>query len=144
MKRVDRFKYLGSHVKLDEEITAHIQAASFAIGRLRDRVFDCRDLTTGTKLKVYNQCVIPLLMYGSQRPGPFTVITLSSSELSSNGISGPSSRWDGTTTSQLMKFWIALPPQTLRSSSSETDCTGWIMLLACQTSGRRRLSCVDN
>jgi hypothetical protein len=66
LKRVDRFKYLGSHVKLDEEITARIQAASFAIGRLRDRVFDCRDLTTETKLKVYNQCVIPLLMYGNQ------------------------------------------------------------------------------
>ena len=64
LNRVDRFKYLGSYVtkecRLDEEMTARIQAASCAMGRLRDRFFDCRDLTTETKLKVYNQCVIPL------------------------------------------------------------------------------------
>ena len=55
LKRVDRFKYLGSYVtkdcKLDDEITARIQAESCAMGRLRDRVFDCRDLTVETKLK---------------------------------------------------------------------------------------------
>ena len=49
LKRVDRFKYLGSNVtkncKLDEDITARIQAASCAMGRLRNRVFDCRDET---------------------------------------------------------------------------------------------------
>ena len=70
LKRVDRFKYLGSYVtkdcKLDDEITARTQAASRAMGRLRDRVFDCRDLTVETKLKVYNQCIIPLMMYGSE------------------------------------------------------------------------------
>ena len=36
------------------------------MGRLRDSVFDCRDLTVETKLKVYNQCIIPLMMYGSE------------------------------------------------------------------------------
>ena len=70
LKRVDRFKYLGSDVtkgcKLDEEITARIQAASCAMERLRDRGFDCRDLTVETKLKVYNQCIIPVMMYGSE------------------------------------------------------------------------------
>ena len=70
LERVDRFKYLGSWVtndcKLDVEITARIQAASCAVGRLKDRVFKCRDLTTETKLKVYNQCVIPIIMYGSE------------------------------------------------------------------------------
>ena len=67
LAKVDRFKYLGSYItrdcKMDEEIKALIQVASCAVGRLRNRVFDCRDLTTETKLKVYNQCVIPLLMY---------------------------------------------------------------------------------
>ena len=69
-RRVDRFKYLGSWVtndcKLDVEITAGIQAASCAVGRLKDRVFKCRDLTTETKPTVYNQCVIPIIMYGSE------------------------------------------------------------------------------
>ena len=68
--RVDRFKYLDSSVnkdcKLDSEIAACIQGASCAVGRLKNRVFKCRDLTTETKLKVYNQCVIPINMYGSE------------------------------------------------------------------------------
>ena len=46
LKRVDRFKHLGSYVtkdcKLEEEITARIQAASWPMRRLRDRVFDSR------------------------------------------------------------------------------------------------------
>ena len=70
LERVDRFKNLGSYVtkdsKLDEEIAARFQDASCAMERLRDRVFDCRDLTVETKLKVYNQCIIPLMMYGSE------------------------------------------------------------------------------
>ena len=41
LKRVDRFKYLGSYVtkdcKLDEEITARIHATSCAMGRLGDK-----------------------------------------------------------------------------------------------------------
>jgi hypothetical protein len=44
----------------------------------------------------------------------------------------------------MMMFWIVLPPQTLRSSSSGTDCIGWVMLLACQTNGRRRIFCMGN
>ena len=68
--RVDRFKYLGSYItkdcKVDEELKARIQAASCAVGRLRQRVFQCRDLTSETKLKVYIQCVTPLLLYGSE------------------------------------------------------------------------------
>ena len=70
LQRVDRFKYLGSYItkdcKLDMEITARIQAASSALGRLRNRVFDCRDLSVETKLKVYNQCIIPQMVYGSE------------------------------------------------------------------------------
>ena len=70
LKRVDRLKYLSSYVtkgcKLDEKITPRIQAASCVMGRLRDRVFDCGDLTVETKLKVYNQYIIPLMMYGSE------------------------------------------------------------------------------
>lgn len=70
LKKVGRVKYLASYVtkncKLDEETTAWIQAASCAIGRLRDWVFNCRDLTVGTKLMVSNQCVTSLMLYGSE------------------------------------------------------------------------------
>ena len=70
LTRAERFKYLGSYIisdcKLDEELKARLQAASCAVGRLRQRVFECRELTSETKLKVYNKCVIPLLLYGSE------------------------------------------------------------------------------
>ena len=43
-----------------------MQAASCAMGSLRDRVFDCRDLSVATKLiKVYDRYVIPQMVYGS-------------------------------------------------------------------------------
>lgn len=70
LKNVKRFKYLGSYVSSDcsvrEEITSRIQAVSSAYGRLRSRVFDSHDLTPSTKIKVYSQCLMPLLMYGSE------------------------------------------------------------------------------
>ena len=70
LPRLDRFKYLGSYVSRDcmmnEEIHVRIQSASCAFGRLRKRVFDCRELTVKTKVKVYDQCTIPLLLYGSE------------------------------------------------------------------------------
>ena len=62
LPRVDRLKYLGSYVSRD----AKIQSASRAIGRVRKRVFDCRELTVKTKVKVYDLCIIPLLLYGSE------------------------------------------------------------------------------
>ena len=70
IKNVKCFKYLGSIVasdcSLEEELIARIQAISFAYGRLRKRVFDSHDLTSLTKIKVYTQCLIPLLTYGCE------------------------------------------------------------------------------
>ena len=75
LKNVNRFKYLGSYVTNDcgmiDEVTSRIQALSCAFGRLRQRVFHSHDLTTSTKLKVYNQCLTPLLMYGSETWTPY-------------------------------------------------------------------------
>ena len=70
LKNVNSFKYLGSYVTNDcsmkEELTARIQATSCAFGRLRHRIFDSNDLTYLTKVKVYNQCLMSLLMYSSK------------------------------------------------------------------------------
>ena len=70
LKNVKRFKYLGSFVTDDcsmkEELTSRIQAVSCAYGRLRSRVFDSHELTPSTKIKVYNQCLMPLLLYGCE------------------------------------------------------------------------------
>ena len=63
-------KYVGSYATNDcsmkEELTARIQATSCAFGRLCHRIFDSHDLTYLTKVKVYNQFLMPLLMYGSE------------------------------------------------------------------------------
>ena len=67
LKNVKSFKYLGSIVTNDctikEELTKRIQAVSLAYGRPRSRVFDSHDLSTDTKIKVYNQCLMPILLY---------------------------------------------------------------------------------
>ena len=114
LKRVDRCKYPGSYVtkdcKLDEEITAQIQAASCVMGRVRDRVFDCRELTVDTKFKVYNQCIIPLMM-NEVKPGPYIVMTLRDQFLRSGGITL------STTT-----YWNVPNVRILRLFSLGTDC----------------------
>ena len=70
LNNVDRFKYLGSFVskdcKMKVELTSRIQATSSAFGRLRHRVFDNHDLTIPTKVAVYKQCLLPILLYGSK------------------------------------------------------------------------------
>ena len=69
LKNVDRFKYLGSFVNqacnLKTEITARIQATSHAFYSLKQRVFDNHDLSTNTKISVYKQCLLPILLYGT-------------------------------------------------------------------------------
>ena len=75
LANVTRFKHLGSYVSSDcsmkEELASRIQAMSCAFGRLRKRVFDSHDLTPLTKVAVYNQCLMPLLMYGSETWTPY-------------------------------------------------------------------------
>ena len=70
LPRVDNFTYSGGYVSRDcmmnEEIHTRIQSASCAFGRLRKRVFDHWELIVKTKVKVYDQCIIPLLVYGSK------------------------------------------------------------------------------
>ena len=143
LKRVDRFKYLGSYVtkdcKLDDEITARIQAASCAMERLRDRVFDCRDLTVETKLKVYNQCIIQLMMYGSEtwtlyRHHIKLLRTIQQRHLDQF------LRSSGITLSRTMRYWITQRLQILRLFSLETDCVGWVTLHVCQCAAREGTS----
>ena len=68
LKNVDRFKYLGGFVNqaLKTEITARIQATSHAFNSLKQRVFDSHDLSTNTKISLYKQCLLPILLYGSE------------------------------------------------------------------------------
>ena len=70
LKNADRLKYLGSFVNqapnLKREITASIQATSHPFYSLKQRVFDNHDLSTNIKISVYKQCLLPILLYGSE------------------------------------------------------------------------------
>lgn len=70
LKKVDTFKYLGSHISanghIDDEINFRIQQANRAYGRLSKRVFHNRNITLSTKVLVYNAVVLSSLLYSSE------------------------------------------------------------------------------
>ena len=67
---VDELTYLGSLVssrgRVDAEVNHRIASASRAFGALRHAVFMDRTLNTTTKRKVYQACVLPVLLYGCE------------------------------------------------------------------------------
>lgn len=67
---VDKFRYLGSTLTnnncLDAEISARIGKAATVMSKLTKRVWENKNLTTNTKLRVYRACVLSTLLYGSE------------------------------------------------------------------------------
>ena len=65
-----RFKYLGSYVTnnclMKEELASRTQVTSYAFGCLQKRLFDLHHITIQAKIKVYNQFLMPILVYGSE------------------------------------------------------------------------------
>ena len=70
IEAVDEFPYLGSMIaasgRMDVDVEKRIYQASRAFGALCKTVFMYRDLTTETKRKVYQACVLSVLLYGSE------------------------------------------------------------------------------
>ena len=66
---VEEFPYLGSVItasgKIDAEVETRIAKASRAFGASRKAVFLDRNLTLCTKRKLYQACVLSVLMYGA-------------------------------------------------------------------------------
>ena len=67
---VEDFTYLGStissNLSLEAEINKRIGKAASAMSRLSTRVWENTNLTTNTKIAVYNACVLSTLLYGSE------------------------------------------------------------------------------
>ena len=70
IESVEEFPYLGSLIAssgtIDTEVESRIAKASRAFGALRKPVFLDKDLTLLAKRKVYNACVLSVLLYGSE------------------------------------------------------------------------------
>ena len=68
--KTEKFKYLGSvftsNVSLDDELNIRIGRAASSFGKLIDKVWQNHKLTIKTKVRVYETCVIPVLLYGSE------------------------------------------------------------------------------
>ena len=67
---VDEFPYLGSKIassgRIDADVESRIAKAFRAFGALRKAVFLDKVLTLHTKRKVYQVCVISVLLYGAE------------------------------------------------------------------------------
>ena len=70
IKYTDVFKYLGSQIHAtggcEHEITHRIDAARKAFWRLTSSVWDVKQISLGSKLRVYRACVISILLYGAE------------------------------------------------------------------------------
>ena len=70
LKTVDDFNYLGSVISSDrslgKEISVRIYKASQALGRLKTRVLNQRNIRQSTKLKVYRAVILTSLLYGCE------------------------------------------------------------------------------
>ena len=70
LKVVDDFKYLGStiskNLRLDSEINVRIGKAATSMSKLKERAWENRHLSTKTKMKIYQACVLSALLYGSE------------------------------------------------------------------------------
>lgn len=70
LENVDKFKYLGVTVDksstLDTELSTRLGIASTTFGRLSKRVWRNNHLTIKTKVRVYEACVLSILLYGAE------------------------------------------------------------------------------
>ena len=70
IERVDEFPYLGSVVmssgRIDAEVNRRLAGASRAFGALCHAVFNDSNLTITTKRKVYQSCVLSVLLCGCE------------------------------------------------------------------------------
>ena len=70
LKNVSSEKYLGSILSndcsLENEVQNRIRLASSSFGKLNERVFQNRDLSTTTKVKVYKAITLSILLYGCE------------------------------------------------------------------------------
>ena len=68
VEAVDDFQYLGSLVgssgRVDADVNRRVAQASKAFGALRKAVFLDKDLSMATKRRIYNACVLSILLYG--------------------------------------------------------------------------------
>jgi len=70
LEAVDTFTYLGStltrNTTVDQEILIRLGKAATVFGRLNNQVWKNRHLSIRTKVRVYEVCVLSILLFGSE------------------------------------------------------------------------------
>ena len=70
IQMVDEFSYLGSVItssgRMTVEVDKRVAQASWGFGALRKAVFIDKHLKITTKRKIYNACVMSVLLYGAE------------------------------------------------------------------------------
>ena len=70
METVKEFQYLVSVVqssgRMDADVNSRLAKASKAFGALRKAVFQDKDLRLVTKKRIYDACVLSVLLYGAE------------------------------------------------------------------------------
>ena len=73
VEQVKEMKYLGTMISsdgsMDSEVEQRIGMASRMVGAIGSTVLGRKELTEGTKLRVVNATVIPMLTYGCEALG---------------------------------------------------------------------------
>ena len=70
LEAVDQFTYLGSNISsnlsVDKEVQSRIGKAASVFGRLRHRAWRNKHLTIRTRARIYECCVVSVLLYGAE------------------------------------------------------------------------------
>ena len=70
VEQVKAMKYLGVMMSddgsMDEEVEHRIGTATRMIGAMSTKVLQKSELSRKTKMKVYNACIVPTLLYGCE------------------------------------------------------------------------------
>ncbi len=69
LDEVECFKYLGSHIAVDRGIEGEVKFRTNEVGKVCGgvkRVFKCRSLGLNAKRRLYEEVVVPTVMYGAE------------------------------------------------------------------------------
>ena len=145
LEMVKDFTYLGSaissNLSLDAELNTWIGKAVAAMAHLAKRVWENSTLTTNTKMKVYQACVLSTQLYG-MRHGLCTATKNANSIPSTCTTSDGLWASPGRTVSQTRMSWLGQEYQACLPCLPRGACTGLVTSAAYRMDELPRTCCM--